>query len=486
MRRVYFFLLSVLLMLSLTACGGGSDYTGPTSPTPESGGNLSVGGATSFSLTPVELKRLEITGGRKPYTAISQNSAVVLASVSDAGLTLAGVQSHPVPISVVVSDALNNRISLAVTVAHITGQGQFSFLPERLSVAPGNTSSVGLIGGAPPFTAVATNEALVAVSTAGAVLSVTGLQETAEVLVRVIDSQGVSRTLPVTVAASASSTPNAPLFSNLPAQLMLSPQSSRTYTIGGGTPPYSVVSSQAGVLSPNLRGTALVLQTGQVGTAQLTIVDAAGTRLLYTVQVQSSVSPLSLSASDFADKVGAQMSVWVSGGRPPYTVSTTGSVRASAIQSDNAIVLELTAVGSGGVTVYDANLNKVTMTTMAANTALANTFGLSPVRVTISETLATDASGTLQPTVIPFRLTKAEPPVSVFSSHPNLLMPTVNGNFVQVSTPVKEGKAMPPCVDGDVTVTITVIDSVGQSASSQVMVLNSGSCTTGTAVVVAR
>lgn len=487
MRRVYSFFLPVLwlwvLMLSLTACGGGSDYVGPTSPTPESG-NLSVGsGVSSVSLLPVELKRFEIMGGRKPYSVVSQNSAIVLASVSDATLTLAAVQSHAVPISVIVSDALNNRISLAVTVSNSTGQGQFSFSPERLSLAPGSTASVNLTGGTPPFTAVAANEALVAVSTAGAVLSVTGLQETVEVLVRVTDSQGLSRSLPVTVAASVSSTPNAPLFSNVPAQLILTPQSSRTYTLGGGLPPYSVTTSQAGVLNPSLRGTALVLQTGQVGTAQLSVVDAAGTRLLYTVQVQSSLSPLVLSASEFSDKLGAQMTVWVSGGRPPYTVSTTGSVKAGTVQSDNSIALELTAVGSGSVTVYDANLNKVTMTTSAASTALSNTFGLSPARVTISETLATDATGTAQATVIPLRLTKAEPPVSVFSSHPNLLMPTVSGNFVLVSTPVKDGKALPPCVDGDVTVTITVIDSVGQSASSQVMVLNSGSCSTGTAAI---
>ncbi len=481
MRRVYSFWWPVwgVLVLWLTACGGGSDYVGPTSPTPETGNSLSVGGMSSLSLLPVELKRVEITGGRKPYSVLSQNSAVVLASVSDATLTVAAVQSHAVPVTVIVSDAVNNRIALAVTVAS-TGQGQFGVSPERLSLAPGSTASVSLTGGTPPFTAVAANEAQVAVSTAGAAVSVTGLQETVEVLVRVTDSQGLSRSLPVTVAANVGSAPNAPLFSNVPAQLMLPPQSSRTYTIGGGTPPYSVTTSQGGVLNPSLRGTALVLQTGQVGTAQLTVVDAAGARLLYAVQVQSSPSPLALSASEFSDKLGAQMTVWVSGGRPPYTVSTTGSVRATTVQSDNSIALELTAVGSGSVTVFDANLNKVSMTTLAAATALSNVFGLSPARVTISETLATDTSGVSQATVIPFRLTKAEPPVSVFSSHPNLLMPTVTGNFVQVSTPVRDGRAIPPCVDGDVTVTITVIDSVGQSASSQVMVLNSGSCSTST------
>jgi hypothetical protein len=115
------------LLLTLTACGGGNnDYVGPTSPNPETGNQLSVGGVTGFSVMPVELKRFQITGGRKPYTATSQNSAVVLASVSDSTLSLAGVQSHGIPVIVVISDALKNSIALSVLVSNTTEQGQFS------------------------------------------------------------------------------------------------------------------------------------------------------------------------------------------------------------------------------------------------------------------------------------------------------------------------------------------------------------------------
>jgi hypothetical protein len=480
MRRVYSFLSVVLfvLMSLLTGCGGGSDYVGPTSPTPETGTNLSVGGLSSLSLAPVELKRFDITGGRKPYTAVSQNSAVVLASVSDATLSLAGVQSHAVPISVIITDALNNRISLAVTVSNTTGQGQFSLSPERVAVAPGNTSTVTVIGGSAPFTALAANDALVAVSTSGATVSITGLQETTEVLVRVIDSQGVSRVLPVAVAATSTNTANIALFSNLPTQPSLSPSTTRTYTIGGGTAPYSVTSSQPAVLTPNLRGSALSLQAGQVGTSLLTITDAAGASLRYTMTVQSTVSPLTLSTTGIFGTVGTKGTVQISGGRPPYGMFGDGAGVAAGSVNGNILSLELLGPGNGVITVYDADFNKVTMTAVATGTALSNKFGMSPAQVTISETLTVDASGAPQATVIPLKLTKAEPPISVFSSNPTLLLPKVNGTVVEVSTPVKDGKAIPPCVDGDTNVTITIIDSVGQSATSNIIIRNTGECKT--------
>lgn len=468
----------VAAVLSLTACGGGSDYVGPTSPTPQASGGLSAEGLSSVSLVPVELRRVQLTGGRQPYTVTSQNTAVVLASVSDATLSLAAVQSHPVPISVVIADASNNRISLAVTVANTTGQGSFSLSPERISVAPGNTTTVNLVGGTPPFTALASNSALVAVSTSGAVLAVGGLQETTETLVRVVDSQGLTRSLPVTVAATGHTTGNAPLFVNLPVQTILSPLSSRTFTIGGGVPPYSVISSQAAVVNPSLRGAALVLQTGQNGTAQLSISDAAGASLSYNIQVQQSgLTPLSLSATEFMDEVGAEMTVWISGGRPPYRLQSANDVVNGVIKNGNVLSLELANMGNGQITVYDADFNQVVMTVIAEKTALATKFALSPAQVTISESLTVDASGNRQATIIPLRVTKAEPPISVFSSHPNLLMPTVNGTTIEVRTPIKDGKPVPACVDKDTEVSISIIDRAGQGAISKITIKDNGPCT---------
>jgi hypothetical protein len=433
------------------------------------------------------LQRFDITGGRKPYAVTSQNSAVVLASVSDSTLSLAGVQSHAVPISVIVTDALNTRISLAVTVGNTSAQGQFSLAPARLAVAPGNSTSTSILGGTAPFTALSANDALVSVATSGAVVSITGLQETAEVLVRVIDSQGVSRTLPVAVAAPTSPPASGvALFSNLPAQPSLSPNTLRTYTIGGGTAPYSVSSSQPTVLSPNVRGAALVLQAGQVGSTQLTITDAVGARLSYTMQVQSSVAPLALSSTGVFGPVGTITTVQISGGRPPYGMFGDGTgVAAGSVMNGNVLSLELLGPGNGLITVYDADFNKVTMTAVATGTAVSNKFGMAPAQVTISESLTLDANGNPQPTVVPLKLTKAEPPISVFSSHPQLLLPTVNGTVVQVTTPSKDGKAIPPCIDGDTNVTITIIDAVGQSATSNIIIRNTGDCKTGTTTTTA-
>jgi hypothetical protein len=346
-----------------------------------------------------------------------------------------------------------------------------------LAIAPGQTAVVSLTGGTPPFTAFPVNNVLVSVSTLGSAVSVTGLQETSEALVRIVDTAGVSRILPVAVSAQISNTPNASLFTNLPARPVLPPLSSRTYTISGGTPPYNVMAAQPAVLLPQVRGAALILQTGQVGTSQLTITDAAGFRLTYTVQVQGVMSPLSLSATEFSSVVGEKTGVWISGGRPPYRVHTTNGVASGVIRDGNVLWLELMAAGNGIVTVYDADLNQVTMTVNAEKSSLPDKFTLAPQKVTISESLTFDASGNPQATVVPLRLTKAVSPVSVFSSYPGLLIPTFDGTFVSVHTPYQDGKPVPPCIDDDVIVTITVIDGMGQSASTDITIRDTGACT---------
>lgn len=468
-----------LLALLLTACGGG--YEGPTTPpSTNTGSSLGVAGAPlgRVTLAPVEIRRLAISGGTKPYTAVSQNTGVVLATVSDDMLSLAGVRADAAMVNVIVSDAANNRQVVGVTVTNTVSQGSFTVVPARLSIAPGAQGAVTLQGGAAPFTVVSASPALVTASVTGNVVTVTGWLEGVDAEVRIIDSQGVTRSLPVTVAPPPVSNSGTALFTNVPQLLALPPQSARAYTIAGGAGPYSVISSQPAVVLPSVRGSTLTLQTGIPGTVTVVVTDAAGQQVRHTMTVESSVAPLALSSTAIEGRTNTVSTVFIAGGRPPYRATVDGAGVASVkVLNGNVLELEWLAAGAGVVTVFDADNSAVTLVMEATGLPLPTELTLVPAKVTISERLTLNTAGQPQQTVISLVLYKAEGAVQVFSSAPHLLMPTLLGNIIEVRTPGTATSPRPPCVDAEALVTITVVDSLGQSDSTDIVIRDAGACT---------
>lgn len=468
-----------VVSVAVPGCGGGSGYEGPTTPSVSASGALAVAGWPSLMLAPVELRQLDITGGQPPYAVTSQNTALVLATVSASTLKIAGVQASSAPVTVQVSDSATPKrtVTLAVTVTNTPAQGDMAFLPDRVTLIPGGSATVALYGGTPPFTVEPLSRSHVAASVLGRTLTVTGLLEAVDSQVRVTDSLALVRMLSVTVAAPVGTVSGVALFSNLPQPLSLPFGVTRAYTLGGGTGPYTVTSSNPAVLLPSLRGNLLSLTTGVAGTVSLKISDSTPDgQLWHSVTVQSAVAPLALSMPIVSAAVGAQKTVAIVGGRPPYQVVFDGSGVVTGSVNGSTLALAPLAPGSGVVTVYDSAGAAVNLTVVATGLALPTKFGLSPAKVVISEQLVVGTNGLPQQTTIVFSLGKATAPVQVFSSAPQLLMPTVVGNTVEVRTPGSVFNPRPPCVDATTTVTITAIDASGESAASDVVVTDAGAC----------
>ena len=235
------------LMMLLAACGGGYEGTAP--PIDTSSQALKVVGATSITLVPTEMGRIEITGGTRPYTATSSNATVALASVSDNILSVAAVRGDLTPITVSVTDAKNAKASLAVTVTNSPQQGTFTLSERVFSVLPGGSRYVSITGGSPPFSAVSLSPVVAGVSIFSNGITVSGLAEGVDAEIRVVDSKGASQSMRVTVTAPMPSSSGLPLFSNVPSSLGLRPRGTTTYTVGGGIPPYNVTSSNPAVLT---------------------------------------------------------------------------------------------------------------------------------------------------------------------------------------------------------------------------------------------
>ena len=448
------------LMLLLAACGGGYEGTAP--PIDTSSQPLSVVGATSITLVPTEMGRIEITGGTRPYTAASANAAVALASISDNILSVAAVRGDLTPITVTVTDAKNAKATLSVTVTNSPQQGSFALSERVISVLPGASKVITISGGTGPYTAASISPLVVGVSVNGNALTVRGLSEGVNAEVKVFDSKGVTQTALVTVAAPIPSASGLALFSNMPANLSLRPRNSVTYTLGGGTPPYNVTSSNTAVLSGQVRGAALILQPGIAGNATLTVTDSANQILSQRIFVMTTSAPLMLSTSAVTAEVGSSVNVGIAGGMPPYAATTTATtlIGSGLVVNGDQLTVHLQYVGGPGVVTVRDSEGAVARLDVTA-TALLSNLSVSPSSITISE---------LSLTTFPIRVMLGKAPYLVFTSHPGLLRPTVSGNIVTVTTPNV------PCVDLNTVVIITVIDATGASATTTVNVQDNGDC----------
>ena len=448
------------LTLLLAACGGGYEGTAP--PIDTSSQALKVVGATSITLVPTEMGRVEITGGTRPYTAASSNAAVALASVSDNILSVAAVRGDLTPITVSVSDAKNAKATLSVTVTNSPQQGNFALSERVFSILPGASKTITASGGTGPYTAASITPLVVGVSVNGNALTLTGLSEGSNAEVKVFDSKGVTQTALVTVAAPMPSASGLALFSNMPANLSLRPRNSVTYTLGGGTPPYSVTSSNNAVLSGEVRGAALILQPGIAGNASVTVTDSANRTLSQRIYVMTTSAPLMLSTTSVVASVGSSVYVGIAGGMPPYTATTNATTLIGGglvLTGDQLLVTAQHVGGPGVISVKDSEgaTAKLELTAIA----LLSNLSVSPSEITIAESEAVS---------FPIRVLLGQPPYLVFTSHPGLLRPLASGDTVFVASPNK------PCVADNTTVVITVIDGSGAAAATTVNIQDNGPC----------
>jgi hypothetical protein len=448
------------LTMLLAACGGGYEGTAP--PIDTSSQALKVVGATSITLVPTEMGRIEITGGTRPYTATSSNATVALASVSDNILSVAAVRGDLTPITVSVTDAKNAKASVSVTVTNSPQQGNFGLSERVFSILPGASKTVTISGGTSPYTAASITPRVVGVSVNGNALTVTGLSEGANAEVKVFDSKGVTQSALVTVAAPIPSASGLALFSNIPANLSLRPRNSVTYTLGGGTPPYSVTSSNPAVLSGEVRGAALILQPGIAGNATVTVTDSANRTLSQRIFVMTTSAPLILSASSVTVEVGSALTVGIAGGMPPYTATTTATtlIGSGFVVNGDQLTINIQFAGGPGVIAVKDSEGAIATVEVTGVPLLSN-LSVSPTAVTIPES---------EITTLPIRLMRGKAPYLVFSSHPSLLMPTVSGNVMTVTSTAL------PCVDANTSVIITVIDDTGATATTTVAIQDNGAC----------
>ena len=256
-----------------------------------------------------------IGGGAAPYSVASSNSAVVTVFHIGAQFYLKGGISGKA--TVLITDGVGGSKSIDVTVS--TGSDLFTNAGTEINVGVGITTSPFVIGGGSLVYSVSTANAQIAtISIQGSTFTVTGVA-VGKTSLFVTDSLGASKKIDVTVGSPLD------LFVTSPLDLtigvgVISPQ----YSIGGGTSPYAVASSNTQVFSVALTGSSFTITGVSAGKGNLIVTDAKGATKSINVTVGSGIDLYTTAPASVIVGVNASSQVYkIGGGSEVYSVSSS-------------------------------------------------------------------------------------------------------------------------------------------------------------------
>jgi len=289
-----------------------------------------------------------VIGGGAPggYTVSSTDTEVVSVGVFGNKLTITGIKSFVGSATVTIREPGGTSVSIDVVVVNLVPL--FTTAPSTVRLSPGVSETYLIGGGVPDYTASTTDTEVVSVSLIGSSLKITAIKSfvgTATVTVR--DSAGTTVALPVKVETLV------PLFTTAPSTVSFQVGGSATYGVGGGLSPYVATSSDTSVASVSLGENGLTITAIKLGTATVELRDQAGKLVSIKVEVKEdapvalfTTAPISLNV-----KIGETRSYAVSGGKSPYSVTSSNTNVATV---SGAFSVTGIAVGTAKVVISDS------------------------------------------------------------------------------------------------------------------------------------
>lgn len=421
----------------------------------------------------------DIGGGVGPYRAVSDNQSVVTATVTGQTLTIAGVTGGRA--TVTVRDAANTTVTISVTVG--SGTALFTSAHTSVSLAVGATPTYTIGGGAAPYVASSSNASVATVAvSSGTLLTVTGLT-TGTAVVNVLDSTGSIVSINVTVGSGGG---GSALFTTAPSPLTVGTGAVSTYLVSGGTGPYSANSSNPAVATSSVSGGTLTINSVANGLANIVVTDSLGARVTIEITVTATATtPLLVSPSAASANVGDILNFSVSGASPPYNISVNNvSVACVSGTASSCSSGGTTSVGATGGSFYATMLN-VGATTVAITDSLGQTSTLNLTVNATATTLRLSPSALMvgedEVRTIALNVYGGTAPYTAYTSDLVLSNASVTGNVFSTGLGSRGSRCINPVdasleyiVNGTFDVTLTVVDSLGASATSTLTIKDNG------------
>ena len=380
MRRLKL-LLGVFLAVLIVACGGGGDPgTNSTSSTIP----LFTTAPDTLTLAPGASQEFTIGGGKAPYSAASDNSAIAIVWVNGNLLDVGGVAAGTA--GVTIRDSAGASVKVALSVSSSPAKVLYTTAPSSITVAIGSAwaQTYSIDGGTGPYTVTSSNTLIATVAMAGNNYIVTGVSAgTTNILIR--DSAGGTVNVSVSVAVASS----LPLYTTAPPSLTLGigpVGADQPYLVGGGTGPYTATSDNSNVAAVSLQGVNLTITGLTAGSASIFVRDSAGTIVTLRVTVVgAAIVPLFTTAPPSVTiAISSTQTYGVGGGTGPYTATSNNvSVADVALVGNSLKVTGITA-GAANVVIRDSQGATVNVAVTVPAASTVPLFTTAPPSVTIA------------------------------------------------------------------------------------------------------
>lgn len=375
---------AVIATTTLVACGGGGSgnsvvdkpglalyTTAPSQITVAAGASntYTIGGGGG-------------TVGFVSYKASSSNDQVASVTVEKNNLVVTGRTGGTAAIQVVDSAGGNVIINVTVPTSQVPALAIAA--PSGVILVPGNTVQYKINGGVGPFTALASNPNIVAVSTGTDTLSFTAANPGTSTVV-VYDRTGASTKIDLAVSGTTEATN---LYTTAPESFFMPAKATATYKIAGGLGPYTVTSSNTAIADASVNNGVLTVTSGNVaGKAAVNIRDAKGSLVLVTANVSgdSAVALYTTAPSSISIGLGDGPSYRIQGGIGPFTATSSNAAVAKASVAGNTLNITGLSTGVADVVIFDSTGASVKVTaTVQGGSAIVPLYTTAPESITVA------------------------------------------------------------------------------------------------------
>ncbi|MFZ2308639.1 MAG: hypothetical protein WAW73_01525 [Rhodoferax sp.] len=242
----------------------------------------------------------------------------------------------------------------------------------------------------------------------------------------------------------------------------------QTFTLGGGTGPYTATSNFPSVATVSVNGNQMTITGVQISatTATITVRDAAGATLTSAVTVGT--VPLAVNPTSITAFIGDKLRAIVTGGTRPYRVQTSideSGLNAQIVDGNIVEVVGGQVATNAGVTIIDANNQSVTL-------GLTLTAGQDVLRVQPNAMTLPESATTPDITLMVYGAS-ATGGLQVFTSNTSVLSPGTpvkNSDGTGYAVKLTGGNTCSLVAATDRTAVITVMDAKGKVGTSTITI----------------
>lgn len=348
--------------------------------------------------------------------------------------------------------------------------------PSAVTLQVGSLQPYAIKGGVKPYSVYSSNPAVAVGWLSGDDFVYVGTVVAGTATVTVVDARNSKFDLAVTAGSSTA------FFTTAASAITVTPgvAYAQTYTLGGGTPPYSATSSFPAVATVTVNGNQVTITGVQIsGTgSNITIRDAAGATL--SVAVTVGTVPLSVSPNNVSAFLGDKVRAVITGGTKPYRLYgglDDFVINAQVVEGNILEVVGNMVVEKISVIVVDANNQTAELTLKL--TAGQDVLRIQPSALSIPQNTTTpditllvygaSQSGGIQVFTTNTSVLKPQTPV-VNVDKTGYAVKLLGGNTCSSIDANGDGDTLDP---GDTpganqTITITVFDAKGRIGTSTI------------------